>query len=217
MGGRRGDDGPRLDRDGGARRPPRGGSSTADAQGAARDGDPDRGVAIGAVEAVRPEQRRRPARERPLSRSAGSWISRPAAERRSRAMCSVNSVGRPPRARSVSKIPSPSWNPRSNTDRCRLGRQHRRRPRRDRAASCRSRTSTPPIALERPARLGHGLVPLRGRVAAPRDAAADVERQPAAVGDERADEDAGLHRAVRPDPAERRRCTGRGGPARAPR
>ena len=56
---------------------------------------------------------------------------------------------------------------------------------------------------ERAARLGHGLVPLGGRIAAPGDAAADVERQPPPVRDERPDEDARLHRPVRPDPAER--------------
>ena len=43
---------------------------------------------------------------------------------------------------------------------------------------------------QRPARLGDGLVPLRGRIAAPGDPATDVERQPPAVGDERPDEDA---------------------------
>ena len=51
-------------------------------------------------------------------------MSSPAAERRSRARCSASSVGWPPRARSVSKTPSPSWNPRSKTDRCgAVGRQ----------------------------------------------------------------------------------------------
>ena len=43
----------------------------------------------------------------------------PSAERCSRARCSASSVGRPPRARSVSKTPSPSWKPRSKTDRWR--------------------------------------------------------------------------------------------------
>ena len=66
-------------------------------------------------------------------------------------------------------------------------------------------TSVATDRVKRSARLGHRLVPLRGRVAAPRDAAADVEGQPPAVGHERPDEDARLHRAVGADPAERPR------------
>ena len=64
-------------------------------------------------------------------------------------------------------------------------------------------TSRPPIAAERAARLRDGLVPLGRRVAAVRDPAADVEREPRPVGDERPDEDRRRHRPVRPDPAER--------------
>ena len=78
-------------------------------------------------------------------------------------------------------------------------------------------TSRAPIAPERSARLGHRLVPLVGRVAAPRDAAADVQREPLAVGHEGPDQDARPHRAIGPDPARAAGVRARGGPARGPR
>ena len=115
----------------------------------------------------------------------------------------------PPRTRSVSKTPSPSWKPRSKTDRCGPSAGSRRpstqtwptvaAPRRPGSLTP---TSTAADRPQRPARLGHGLVPFGGRVALPGDAAADVEGQPPAVRHEGPDDDAGLHRAVRPDPAD---------------
>ena len=64
-------------------------------------------------------------------------------------------------------------------------------------------TSTPPIAASGPRALTTVSAHSAGRVALPGDPATDVERQPPTVRHERPDQDARLHRAVRPDPAER--------------
>ncbi len=105
-------------------------------------------------------------------------------------------------------MPSPSWNPRSNADRWRpaAGRSSPSSQTNRGAEGVPPLTlvaSTAPIEDSGPARLGHGLVPLRAGIAAPRDPAADVERQPPSVGDERADQDARAHPAVRPEPEHR--------------
>src|SRR5207249_2833124 len=63
----------------------------------------------------------------------------------------------------------------------------------------------PADRVERAAGLRDGLVPLRRRIAPPRDAATDVEAQATAVCNERPDEDARRHRAIGADPAERSR------------
>ena len=113
---------------------------------------------------------------------AGSAMSRPAGRARE-AGDVLGELGRRGRRapRSVSKMPSPSWKPRSKTERCgaSAGQERRRRPRRDRGAA--RGVAGHPCHLdradraERAARLGHGLVPLGRRVAAPGDPAADVE------------------------------------------
>ena len=203
------DDRPGLDGDG-RRDDLVGRQEPASAERPARDRDPDRGVAVRTVEPVGGEQRRDPGGQPVRRCPSGSGMSRPAAERRSRAMCSASSVGRPPRTRSVSKIPSPSWKPRSKTDRCAPSAGRRRpstqtcpggRPRR-RPDGIAHPTSTAPIASSGPRALVDRLVPLGGRVALPGDPAADVEGQAPPVGHERADHDARLHRAVGPDPAD---------------
>ena len=173
--------------------------------------DPDRGVAIGPVERLGGQQVRIP-RARRSAMSAGSSIPSPSAERPSRATCSSSSVTRPARARRGSRTPR---RPAGSRDRTRtvgaLGgmylpiypdmpwlhrsmigsrlRRGLRRLQRLRAGRAPSRRS----------------LPIRGRLAAPRDAAPDVERKAPAVGHERPDQDRGLHRAVGADPAERAR------------
>ena len=131
----------------------------------------------------------------------------PSADRRRRATCSASSVTWPPRARSVSNRPSPSWKPRSNADRCSPS-----------AANSSPLTQTwrgpAPATLTatgpRPPRsrtAAHApwprSRPTPPRVAAPGDPAADVERQPLAVGDERPNEDARPHPPVGPEPQQR--------------
>ena len=167
----------------------------------ARDGDADRGIAIRAVQALGGEQGGDPAASR-ASTSSGRAMSRPSAERCRRARCSASSVGRPARARSVSNTPSPSWNPRSNTDRCgpSAGQDS------PSTQTCRwpghPATSTPPMAPSGPRALAtvssHSAAGSLPQVMPP----TDMQGQATTVGDERADEDARLHRAVRPDPAE---------------
>ena len=197
---------PRLDRRSSASCAPRAAAGRARGR-PTRHRDPDRGVAVRAVEPLRGQQVRDPARET-SSMSAGSTIASPSAERRRRATCSSSSVTRPPaRGGSRTRRRRAGSRDRRRTDVPRRRAAPRRRPIRVRAAC--SMIGSPQADLdpadgrERAARLGDGLVPFGGRVAAPRDAAADVQRQPPAVGDERPDEDARLHRAVGPDPAER--------------
>ena len=132
-------------------------------------------------------------------------MSSPAADRCSRARCSASSVGRPPRARSVSNTPSPSWKPRSNTDRWRpsAGQELAVDPDVAGVPPSAHATSSPPIAPSGPRALAtvssHSAAGSLRQVIPP----PTWRRQPSPVGDERADQDARLHRAVRPDPAER--------------
>ena len=130
---------------------------------------------------------------------------RPSAERRSRAMCSASSVTCPPRARSVSKMPSPSWKPRSKTDRCgAVGRPHPPvDPDEPGSRVAHRSTSTAPIDDSGPRALATVSSHSSCRVAAPGDAAADVERQPLAVRDERPDEDRRAEPPVGPEPRHR--------------
>ena len=104
-------------------------------------------------------------------------------------------------------MPSPSWKPRSNADRCSAsaGQQLAVDPDvpRTRARRAHDGRLDGPDRRQRPARLGDRLVPLVLGIAAPGDPAADVERQPLAVGDERPDQDARPHPPVRPHPQQR--------------
>ena len=63
--------------------------------------------------------------------------------------------------------------------------------------------SMAPIDDSGPRAFDDGLVPLRLGVAAPGDPAADMQRQPLAVGHERPDQDARAHPPVRPEPQHR--------------
>ena len=162
-----------------------------------------------------PDLRRRPARRGPPRRgrsaiaggqtrleSSGSAIARPAADRRRRATCSASSVGLPP-------------GPGASRRRRRRAGSRDRRPTGAAVGRASSRPSTQtwpggrarhsPVAVdlapadraERSAALATVSSHSRGRVALVGDPAADVERQPAAVGDERPDEDRRRHRPVR--------------------
>ena len=142
-------------------------------------------------------------------------MSRPSADRRSRATCSASSVGWLARTRSVSNTPSPSWKPRSKADRCAPfdGQEAAVDPDaagrvtagRVTAGADRHSSSLPPMAPSGPRAFAtvssHSAAGSLFQVIPP----PTWRREPAPVGDEGPDQDARLHRAVRPDPAERTR------------
>ena len=129
-------------------------------------------------------------------------MSRPAAERRRRATCSASSVGWP--ATRAQRLEDAVAELEPAIERRQVQAVGRQEPTVDPdVAGVGHPASTPPIAPSGPRALTTVSSHSAAGIALPGDPAADVERQAPAVGDERPDQDARLHRAVRPDPAER--------------
>ena len=146
--GRRRDDGPGLDRDGRGATSSSGGSRPRDAHDAARDRDPDRGVAVGAVEALGGEELGDPGRRAGRSTSAAARSrGRPRSGAAARRAPRARSAGRP--ARGASRTPRRPAGTRGRTRRCAARRPGRSRPStqtyRRSAVTGRVRTSTAPI------------------------------------------------------------------------
>ena len=164
--------------------------------------------------------RRSRSRARPCSATAGNAIPSPPAERLSRATCSSSLVTRPARARRVSNTASPSWKPRSKTDRCAPS------P----GSTAPSTHTCPAASLDDRSRLRRGLRRLRspraGRALATVSAHSaagslpHVMPPPTCVSRRRPPRTSGSgsrsasHRRGRSSRAHL--CTGRGGPARGP-